>query len=310
MPSDETSSSSQSAEEFDPNKTLFFKRRKKNINFLPLIVISALVLGSGALVTWAVSQSRKKPLEELDLKPSADPYAGKKLLSPSEARDLANPPLRTAAPLPTVEEAASTPLLPSPAANAVAFDESKPVRVALPVNSGAGSSDSMPPSAPEESGPINLDLQDASNARVKEEVLQRIDLMPGVSAANKDKLYASVDHARGMGRVLTIPFEKGASVVKANDIERIKQQVQAPRIKPLIDDPTVVFVVLGYADQKGNDKTNTEISLSRARSVMDALRDKCGFQNVMHSVAMGGSTLFSAQEAEKNRVVEIWAVLP
>ena len=71
-----------------------------------------------------------------------------------------------------------------------------------------------------------------------------------------------------------------------------------------------MFVVLGYADQKGNAKINADISQSRAASVLNALRDKCGFQNVMHAVAMGGSTMFSEKEAEKNRVVEIWAVLP
>ena len=87
-------------------------------------------------------------------------------------------------------------------------------------------------------------------------------------------------------------------------------QVQAAQIKRRVDDPTVVFVILGYADQKGNEKINAEVSQSRARSVLEALRDKCGFQNVMHSVAMGGSTLFSAQQVEKNRVAEIWAVLP
>ena len=43
---------------------------------------------------------------------------------------------------------------------------------------------------------------------------------------------------------------------------------------------------------------------------VDAMRDKAGLLNVMHAVAMGGSNLFSAKDAEKNRVVEIWAVVP
>ena len=77
-----------------------------------------------------------------------------------------------------------------------------------------------------------------------------------------------------------------------------------------MDDPTAVLVVLGYADPKGNDKVNSDLSLSRARSVLDALRDRCGVQNVMHAVAMGGSTLFGTDKVEKNRVVEVWAVLP
>ena len=141
-------------------------------------------------------------------------------------------------------------------------------------------------------------------------MLQRIDLMPNISATNKDKLYASVDHARKMGRVLTVPFDKGGTAIRPADFDHLKQQLDKPDIHQLLDDPTVVFVVLGYADQKGNDKLNADISLNRAKSVMDTLRDKLGFQNVMHSVAMGGSTLFSKQEADKNRVVELWAVLP
>ena len=113
-----------------------------------------------------------------------------------------------------------------------------------------------------------------------------------------------------MGRVLTVPFEKGETTVRPNDVDRLKQQLQTPEIQALLDDPTMVFVVLGYADQKGSEKINNDVSLNRARSVLDTLRDRCGVQNVMHSVAMGGSTLFSTNQVEKNRVAEIWAVLP
>jgi outer membrane protein OmpA-like peptidoglycan-associated protein len=308
MPQDEPIRPTAAPEEFDPTQTVFFQRRKRRVSLLPLIVISSLILGSGALIAWAVSQSSKKPTEETE-RPSLNPYAGQKVLSTAEARALANPVIGPAAKSSQTVDSISPPTTATPAVGstppleAAPFDETKPVRAARAVDgSGPPMADSM--------AALNLNVQDAENARVKDEVLRRIDLMPGVSAANKDKLYASVDHARGMGRVLTIPFEKGESAVRTTDIERIKIQMQTPQIKQLIDDPTVVFVVLGYADQKGNEKINSEVSLTRARSVLDALRDKCGFQNVMHAVAMGGSTLFSAQEAEKNRVVEIWAVLP
>ena len=40
------------------------------------------------------------------------------------------------------------------------------------------------------------------------------------------------------------------------------------------------------------------------------MRDKCGVANVTHAVAMGGPTLLDAQNLEKNRIVEVWAVLP
>ena len=52
-------------DEPDPDQTLFFKRRKQQVNFLPLIVVCALVLGSGALVVWAVSQTGRHSVDDL-----------------------------------------------------------------------------------------------------------------------------------------------------------------------------------------------------------------------------------------------------
>ncbi len=274
-------------EEPDPDQTLFFKRRKQKVNFLPLIVICALVLGSGALVVWAVNQTGRNSVDNLARKPTPDPSGGRPMIPTNDPRATANPVLPTPAASPGVTNSparnASTPPSPSPTATS---------------------------SAPAADAPINLNLSDPDNAEVRTEVLRRIDVMPNVTAANKDKLYASVDHAQRMGRVLTVQFEKGDAVVRATEIERIKQGLNTAQVKQLIDDPTVVFVILGYADQKGNAKVNADISQSRATSVLNALREKCGFLNVMHAVAMGGSTMFSDKQAEKNRVVEIWAVVP
>lgn len=305
--------SRQPTEEFDPEQTLFFSRRKKRVNLLPIIVGCVLVLGSGALLAWMLTRADRKPKDEV-YRPGAvekDPFAGRPVLSPADAKSLENPPVATASPGPTApppvrDVAAGTPAPPV----AVPFDDTRPVRRAIPAASPADvSAGSTPPPVAADTA-INLDLGNADNAEVRNDVLRRIDLMPGVSQANKDKLYASVDHARRMGRVLTVPFEKGEAVVRGGDVDRLKEQLKAPAVQAILDDPTMVFVILGYADQKGSEKINSDISLSRARSVMDALREKCGLQNVMHSVAMGGSTLFSAQQVEKNRVVEIWAVLP
>jgi hypothetical protein len=40
------------------------------------------------------------------------------------------------------------------------------------------------------------------------------------------------------------------------------------------------------------------------------MKDKCDIINVMHTVGMGGSKLVDARNLEKNRIAEIWAVLP
>ena len=157
---------------------------------------------------------------------------------------------------------------------------------------------------------IDLDVTRAENKSVKTEVETRIDLMPNISQANRDRLRLSVERARQMGKIVTVPFTSGGSAVKAEDTEILKATLESPEVKKMRDDPTLVFVILGYADSKGDDKKNIAISQGRADSVLAVMKNKCGVQNVMHAVAMGSSKLLDAQNLEKNRIVEVWAVLP
>jgi len=157
---------------------------------------------------------------------------------------------------------------------------------------------------------IDLDLAKEENKQVKQEVLQRIDLMPNISETNKDKLYNSVERARSMGKVLVVPFSSGKNTLGPAETQALKSELESPEIMKLRDDPTAVFVILGYADTKGDPKKNLGISQARADAVLEAMRDKAGISNVMHSVAMGGSTILDSKDLEKNRIAEVWAVLP
>jgi outer membrane protein OmpA-like peptidoglycan-associated protein len=156
---------------------------------------------------------------------------------------------------------------------------------------------------------INLDITNKENRAVKDEVLTRVDLMP-VSQMNKDKLYNAVEKARSMGKILTIPFGSGKTDLSPADLDALKAELEKPQVNKLRDDPTAVFVILGYADPKGDPKKNLTFSTQRADAVMKTMRDKLGVINLMHTVGMGGSKLLDAQNLEKNRIVEIWAVLP
>jgi outer membrane protein OmpA-like peptidoglycan-associated protein len=157
---------------------------------------------------------------------------------------------------------------------------------------------------------LDLDAAKKENKNVKATVLTRIDLMPNVSSSDKDKLYSAVERARSMGQVLTIPFGSGKTELAANDIQQLKAELEKPEVMALRGDPTAVFVILGFADPKGDPKKNIAISQTRAETVLKAMRDKCDIKNIMHPVPMGGSKLLDAQNLEKNRIVEIWVVLP
>lgn len=157
---------------------------------------------------------------------------------------------------------------------------------------------------------IEMDISKGENKTVKAEVLTRVDQMPNVSGSNKDKLYMAVEKARKMGKIITIPFSSGKSDLSATDVQQLKAELDKPEIVALRGDPTAVFVILGYADPKGDAKKNISISEARAETVRRNMKDKCEVINVMHTVGMGGSKLVDAQNLEKNRIVEIWAVLP
>lgn len=144
----------------------------------------------------------------------------------------------------------------------------------------------------------------------RKEVLKRIDAMPNVTAANKEHLYVYVDHAQKIERVLNVNFEKGKTKLGEAAIKKLVEETKQPEFVKQAKDPGIVFVVLGFADKKGNEKTSLQESLDRAESVADVLRKHCGIMNMMQTVPMGLSDLFNPQDTAGNRVVEVWAVLP
>ncbi len=143
----------------------------------------------------------------------------------------------------------------------------------------------------------------------RQEVLKRIDLMPDLSQKDKDQLYAQVERARGFSKVAVVPFQTGKSSPGAAQIEEVIRHIQDEKVHQLLEDPTVVLVMVGYADKQGDQAKNREISRTRAEAVVKAIKDKLNPMNIMHAVGMGGQDLFGTT-LDKNRVVEIWAVEP
>jgi outer membrane protein OmpA-like peptidoglycan-associated protein len=156
----------------------------------------------------------------------------------------------------------------------------------------------------------NFDLRNDANAKARQDVLERIERMPNLTPAQKSKLTTSVDKAKSMGLILIIPFEAGKSTLGPKETDILVKATQTPSLQKLTEDPTLVLVVLGFADKQGDPKQNLKTSVDRAESVQAALKDRSGIQNVMYSVGMGGSDLFDSQVAARNRRVEVWAVFP
>lgn len=166
--------------------------------------------------------------------------------------------------------------------------------------------DAEPPPAVVAEKQVNMNI----DPKVKAEVLKRIDLMPTLSSGEKDKLYNSVERARKMGLVITVPFGKGRAALGQGDALALKDALEQPEIAALRTDPLAALVILGYADPKGDPKANLKTSKDRADAVAAAIKKEIGDKNLVRSVAMGGSTLLDGQNLEKNRIAEVWVVLP
>jgi hypothetical protein len=150
----------------------------------------------------------------------------------------------------------------------------------------------------------------AEEDQMRQEVLQRIDLMRVLTDVDKDKLYVQVERARGFTKIAIIPFTQNRSIAGAAQVDGLIKSLNRPDLRKLLADPTVALVVVGYADRKGDETKNLDISRSRAESVVKALKEKTELVNLMHAVGMGGQELFDQSDLEKNRVVEVWAVQP
>ncbi len=156
--------------------------------------------------------------------------------------------------------------------------------------------------------PAALSKKDIDATR--EDVLKRINAMPKFSAEEKKRLSDKMETARSMDRLIVIRFDTGQTALSRAATDDMMKRLKSKEVEDKISDPTVVFVVAGYADASGDQKKNLQLSQQRADNVTKILRDKTNLLNVVHSVGMGSTDLLDGKRQDQNRAVEIWAVAP
>jgi outer membrane protein OmpA-like peptidoglycan-associated protein len=227
----------------------------------------------------------------------------------------------TVTPIPTATPAPTPTATPTPVTTPEPTPEATPTETTTPSGTPVPPSETPSPSAPEASNTEaqasasaqafpSVQSNAAEEAEVRKEVLARIDLLKELSPKERDYLYAQVDRARGFTKLAIIPFPSGKTRPEQFQIDHLLSYLQKPEYQKLYEDPTVVFVVAGYADKQGNEEQNLEISKQRAQVVEKILETQAKIANTIRAVGMGGSEFFGHGTPDKNRVVEIWLAAP
>jgi outer membrane protein OmpA-like peptidoglycan-associated protein len=154
------------------------------------------------------------------------------------------------------------------------------------------------------------ELSTADVEATKQDVLKRIAALPKMSESEKSKLADKVETARSMQRVGVVYFPTGSNVLSKESTGELVSLFKDPKLVEKMSDPTLVFIVAGYADRSGDARANLKLSDERAEAVANALSESAGVINLVRTVGMGGTELLSNRRADQNRAVEIWAVVP
>jgi outer membrane protein OmpA-like peptidoglycan-associated protein len=153
-------------------------------------------------------------------------------------------------------------------------------------------------------------LSKAEVDATRSDVLKRISAMPKMGAQEKERLAEKVETARSMERLQVVRFDLGKTTLPKSTADQLATIFNKPEMKNRLSDPTLVFVVAGYADSGGDANSNLRISQDRADSVGKFLKQQMGILNVVHTIGMGSTNLLDGKRPDQNRAAEIWAVVP
>lgn len=243
-----------------------------------------------------VSQDQASPF----VTPSSTP-----VLSPASTPSATPIPTATVAPTstPTPET-----LTPTPEPSATETPTETPSETPAPSGTETSNAEAQASGSAQPFPTVKYDP--AEEAEVRKEVLARVDLLKELSQKERDYMYAQVERARGFTKLAIIPFPSGKARPEQFQIDHLLTYLQKPEYQKLYEDPTVVFVVAGYADKQGNESQNLEISKQRAQAVAKILENQAKIANTIRAVGLGGSEFFGHGTPDKNRVVEIWLAAP
>jgi serine/threonine protein kinase len=302
--------------------------RKKWLTIAVLILILAVGSAAAFLALHRLSEPKRvNPVKEPShtLLSSPSDSTGKEDFLPAGT---SSPEVRpTPSPAPAVSPSTSPEVhpTPSPALSPTLSDEARPAP--SPIVSSPTSPELSPTPSPRESpttspgetatpsggqsaGPSPASLNQHDIDATKEEVIKRINALPGVTAEKRANLIEKMHKARSMERLTVIPFDVRQAALRRTAVDDLLKTFALPEMRDKLSDPTTILVVAGYADTGGRADANLRISQERAENISRILKEQAKLPNAIQTIGMGGTELLDSQRPGENRAVEVWAVVP
>jgi serine/threonine protein kinase len=226
-------------------------------------------------------------------------------LSPTLSQEVRSEPSPVASP--TLSQEASP--APSPMVSSPTSPEVRPTP-SLEESPTFSPRDTATPSSGQSatSTPTSLSQHDIDTT--KEEVIKRINALPGLTAEKKANLIEKMHKARSMERLTVIPFDARQTTLRRTAVDDLLKAFALPEMLDKLSDPTTILVVAGYADIAGRADANLRISQERAENISRILKEQAKLPNAIQTIGMGGTELLDSKRPGENRAVEVWAVVP
>ena len=116
-----------------------------------------------------------------------------------------------------------------------------------------------------------------------------------------DEVYSEFTADGSSGFLYRIPFSTGETGVPSSHQEALVAKLKTAK-------PNATLVTIGYADVRGDDAQNKQLSYGRAKEVGEWITTTLGSDRAIESFSMGETDRFSKTDYSKNRVVEVWQV--
>jgi serine/threonine protein kinase len=238
------------------------------------------------------------PATSLEARPTPSPA-----LSPTVSQEVRPAPSRVASPiLPHEVRPAPSPLVSLP---------TSPEAHPTPEESSTISPrDSATPSDGQSAGSTPASLSQYDIDATKEDVIKRINALPGITAEKKANLIEKMHKARSVERLTVIPFDVRQATLRRTAVDDLLKAFALPEMLNKLSDPTTILVVAGYADTGGRADANLRISQERAENISRILKGQAKLPNAIQTIGMGGTELLDSKRPGENRAVEVWAVVP